>query len=93
MADVLLRFASNSVPVPEDEATELARRLEAEPQGRGAADELRTHRRFADEAQKGLALSVINAWFHEVDASTLSDGMKDVRYELMRDLRLPPFEP
>lgn len=92
MADVQLRFTSNGIWVREDEATELARRLEAEPQGRGAADELRTHRRFADEVQKSLGLSVINAWFHEVDASTLSDGMKDVRYELMRDLRLPPFD-
>ena len=92
MPDVQLRFASNVVPVPEDEATELARRLEAWPDGRAAANELRTHRRFADEAQKTLALSVINAWMDEVEASTISDGMKDVRYELMRDLHLPPFD-
>lgn len=92
MADVLLRFASNNVPVPEDEATELARRLAAWPNGRAAADELRAHRRFADEMQKGLALSVINAWMHEVGAQTLSEGMKDVRYELWRDLGLPPFD-
>jgi hypothetical protein len=56
------------------------------------SDELRTHRRFADEAQKTLALSVINAWMHEVDDKTLSDSMKAVRYELMRDLRIPPFD-
>ena len=92
MADVLLRFASNSVPVPEDQATELARRLEAWADGRAAADELRTHLRFANEAQKTLALSVINAWIYEVDASTLNDGMNDVRYELMRDLHLAPFD-
>jgi len=65
---------------------------ESRADGRAAVDELRTHRRFADEAQKTLALSVINAWMDEVNASTISDGMKDVRYELMRDLRLPPFD-
>ena len=92
MSDVLLHFARNDVAVPEDEAAELAHRLEAESGGYAAADELRTHRRFADEAQKTLTLSVINVWMHEVDDETLSDSMKAVRYELMRDLRILPFD-
>ena len=91
MTDVEVRFASNSVSVPSDDIAELARRLEAEPNGQAAADELREDRRFANDEQKQLALEVIETWMVEVGASSLSDGIMESRYELMRDLRLPPF--
>jgi hypothetical protein len=90
--DVELRFASNTVRVPDDEVAEFERRLAAKPNGQAAADELRAHRRFVGDDQKSLALSAVNEWMREVDNSKLSEALKDVRYELMRDLRLPPFD-
>jgi hypothetical protein len=87
-----VQLRSTDLRVPAADLEELVRRLRAEPGGNAAAEELSTKRRFADDGQKQLALSTIETWFGEVDAQNLSRGIRAMRYELMRDLRLPPFE-
>jgi hypothetical protein len=47
--------------------------------------------RWSDEGKHG-ALHAINAWLISEGTTSMPDVMPEIRDELMRDLRLPPFD-
>jgi hypothetical protein len=83
--------AVDTIDVPDDKAHELARRLRGasaakkitEPDGRGV--------RFTDD-EKRVVLDELAQWIRDEGVSAPGRELGDLRHELMRDLRVPPFD-
>jgi hypothetical protein len=80
--DLLEHIRGSGGPNREDAETPLAAAIDS-----GGAGEVR----WSDDGKRG-AVHAIDAWLLSDEATDLPDPVEDLRYELMRDLQLPPFD-
>lgn len=79
------------IDVSSAKADELARRLRASTAAKAIADADERGVRFTAE-EKSAVLVALSNWIYESGFDALGDGLADLRTELMRDLRVPPFD-
>jgi hypothetical protein len=85
-----IRMSSRIVEVPWEKRSEFMERLTAAGH-QDIAETLRTQRAFF-EAQKPTALAVVENWLVTEDVDSVGPEMMNLRTELMRDTRHPPFD-
>jgi hypothetical protein len=79
------------IDVPPEKADELARRLSASTAAKAMADADDRGVRFT-AAEKVAVLVVLSNWIYEFGIDALGGKLADLRTELMRDPRIPPFQ-
>jgi hypothetical protein len=92
---VVFRTSRDEIAVPAVKATELVSWLRERADGRAAADAIENRRpagvAFTEE-QKSVVLSELDARGMMQSGFDVLGELNDLRYELMRDLRVPPFD-
>ena len=76
--------------VPQAKANELVRRLGGDPTVPAILDADGRGVRLSAE-EKEVVLAALERWMQETSLSDLGEELGRLRYELMRDLELPPF--
>jgi hypothetical protein len=85
-----IRMSSRVVEVPWEKRSEFMERLSAAGH-QDIVETLRNHRAFF-EVQKPTALAVIENWLVTDDVDSVGPEMMNLRTELMRDTKTPPFD-
>jgi hypothetical protein len=88
---ILIRTATAVTAVPADRFEALLERLERTEAGKPAADELRERKAISDEAKRVL-VRTLRMWIDELGVDDMGADLNDLRYELMRDLNIPPWD-
>ena len=87
----LFRTGSTVISVPAERMNALFGRLERTEEGKLVADELR--RRNAVSSDKKLfLLRTLEEWMADTGVSDMGGDLNLVRYEMMRDLKIQPFD-
>jgi hypothetical protein len=84
--------ASDRVDVDEGHVAELLRRLDRSSTIPAAILEREERGVRLTGDQKAELLSALEAWGFEPHGIAAMGALADLRYELMRDLRIPPFD-
>jgi hypothetical protein len=88
---ILVRTATVVVAVPAERFHALLERLERTEEGESAAAELRERNALSDDNKKVVVRS-LRLWIDDVGADGLGADLNTLRYELMRDLNIPPWD-
>ena len=88
---ILVRTATGVVPVPAERFDALLERLERTEEGERAAAELRERHALSDENKKAVVRS-LRLWIDDVGADDMGADVNTLRYELMRDLNIAPWD-
>ncbi len=90
-APTLVRTATQVIAVPADRFEALLERLERTDEGKPAADELRERNALSDE-NKRVLVRTLRLWTEVLGVDDMGADLNDLRYELMRDLNIPPWD-
>ena len=88
---ILVRTESAAIAVPTDRFHALLRRLPGTEEGQAAADELRERNALSDENKK-VVVRTLRLWVDDLGVDHMGTDLNDLRYELMRDLRIQPWD-
>ena len=88
---VLVRTSSAVIALPTDRFDALLERLPKTEEGRASADELRERRALSEESKK-VVVRTLRLWIDDRGVDDMGADLNDLRYELMRDLRIPPWD-
>ena len=88
---ILVRTATVVTAVPADRFDALLERLERTEEGKSVADELRERNALSDENKKVL-VRTLRLWIDDLGVDDMGTDLNDLRYELMRDLNIPPWD-
>ena len=88
---ILVRTATAVVAVPPDRFAALLERLERTEDGEPAAAELRARHALSDDNKKVVVRS-LRLWMDDVGAVDMGADVDTLRYELMRDLNIAPWD-
>jgi hypothetical protein len=87
-----IRTARTTLHIPWENAHALLGRLRSVPGGSVVAGELRGSHAVAEIKNKQLLLDEMEAWLLATSVDTLGPELIELRDELMRDLKIPPFD-
>jgi hypothetical protein len=87
---VLIRMSSVSIAVSDEKLADFMERLSKAGHS-SVAETLRTKGKI-NQDQKAAALAVMENWLVSEDVDSLGTEIMDLRTELMRDTKTPPFD-
>ena len=88
---ILLRTSTVVIAVPAERVNALRERLERTEEGKAAADELRERNALSDENKK-VVVRALRLWIDDLGVDDMGADLNDLRYELMRDLNIAPWD-
>ena len=88
---ILVRTSATVTAVPADRFDALLERLPKTEDGQAAADELRERKTLSDENKK-VIVRTLRLWLEDFGTDHMGSDLNDLRYELMRDLRIQPWD-
>ncbi len=86
-----VRTATAVIAVPAERFEALLARLERTEAGRPAADELRARDAVSDDSKRVL-VRTLRLWIDDLGVGDMGADLNDLRYELMRDLNIEPWD-
>jgi hypothetical protein len=88
---ISIRTTTAVIAVPADRFEALLERLDRTAAGKPVADELRERTAISDEAKRVL-VRTLRMWIEELGVDDMGADLNDLRYEVMRDLNIPPWD-
>ena len=88
---ILVRTSSVVIAVPADRFDALLERLERTEEGKPVADELRERNAVSDESKR-ILVRTLRLWIDDLGVDDMGADLNNLRYELMRDLNIPPWD-
>ena len=88
---ILVRTSTAVIDVPADRFGALLERLLSTETGKAAADELGERHALSEENKK-VVVRTLRLWIEELGVGDMGAELNDLRYELMRDLNIPPWD-
>ena len=87
----LVRTSTVVIAVPAERFEALLERLRQTEDGKTAADELSERNALSDENKK-VVVRMLRLWIDDRGVDDMGADLNDLRYELMRDLKIPPWD-
>lgn len=88
---ILLHTSTVVIAVPADRFAALLGRLRKTQEGAAAADELRKRNALSEENKK-VVVRTLRVWIDDLGVDDMGADLNDLRYDLMRDLNIPPWD-
>jgi hypothetical protein len=88
---ILVRTSTVVIAVPAERFEALLERLRQTEEGKTAADELSERNALSDENKK-VVVRMLRLWIDDLGVDDMGADLNDLRYELMRDLNIPPWD-